>query len=543
MKRLIRLRGISGPGRGQTWESDSLLRAGRLATLELPLDDSSVSRRHAEVRLAAPGQWVVRDLESTNGTYVNGVRLAAGSDHPIKSRDVVQFGKVALMVELVEATAEGPPSDQMVLAASLRADTVSTDTGLNRLGLVFDHNSTPRAGETVNALLRAGRHLVSVESEEALLDAVLNDAVSVLDAQRGAIVLADGDGPDARLVLKALAVGGAGAQGRFPYSKRLTQKCFDQGVSDLYRTVDDTEVLTQSVADGAMSSVLCVLLRTPRRRLGVLHLDRGMFQSPFVESDLYLADALAAQVSAGIEAARLVRKQEELYQRTLEVLAQMVELRDDETGRHTERVAKYAEMLALQLGLPEDQLRLIRRGAPLHDIGKIGIRDDILRAPRRLTPTEFAEMQTHTTKGAEQLARIPELHPILPIVRSHHERWDGTGYPDRLQREDIPLLARIVAVADAFDAMTSPRPYTDGRRSKTPEQAFTEVEQQAGRHFDPACAAAFLAIRSDIIRTMHEMMPDSNIHSVASCSRSGAATVVGQTPMPVPGLSKADTVQ
>ena len=525
MKRLIRLRGISGPGRGQTWESDALLRAGRLATLEIPLDDSSVSRRHAEVRLVGPGQWVARDLDSTNGTYVNGVRLAAQTDHPLKSRDVVQFGQVALLVELVEATVEGPASDAMVLAASVRADS-APDAGLNRLG--YDHNLTPRAGEVVRALLRAGRHLVSVENEVDLLDAVLNDAVSVLDAQRGAIVLADGEGPDARLVLKALAVGGGGAQGRFPYSKRLAQKCFDRGVSDLYRTVgDDAELVTQSVSDGAMSSVLCVLLRTPRRRLGVLHLDRGVFQPAFTEDDLYLADALAAQVSAGIEAARLVRKQEELYQRTLEVLAQMVELRDDETGRHTERVARYAEMLALQLGLPEDQLKLIRRGAPLHDIGKIGIPDDILRAPRRLTPAEFAEMQTHTTKGAEQLARIPELHPILPIVRSHHERWDGTGYPDRLRREDIPLLARIVAVADAFDAMTSPRPYTNGRRAKSPEQAFAEVERQAGRHFDPACSEAFLAIREDVVRTMYELMPDCDGHLSGSGPPSGA-TVVGQ---------------
>jgi putative nucleotidyltransferase with HDIG domain len=403
--------------------------------------------------------------------------------------------------------------------------------------VAFDRNHTPRAGEQLMALLRAGQHLASVESEEALLDAVLNDAVSVLDAQRGAIVLADGDGPEARLALKALAVGGGGAQGRFAYSKRLAQKCFDRGQSDLYRTVvDDAELMTQSVADGAMSSVLCVLLRTPRKKLGVLHLDRGALQNPFTEDDLHLADALAAQVSTGIEAARLVRKQEELYQRTLEVLAQMVELRDDETGRHTERVARYAELLAVQLGLPEDQLKLIRRGAPLHDIGKIGIPDAILRAPRRLTPAEFAEMQTHTTKGAEHLARIPELHPIIPIVRSHHERWDGTGYPDRLRREEIPLLARIVGVADAFDAMTSGRPYYKDRKGKPPEQAFAEVEKQAGRQFDPACAEAFLAIKDEILRTMEELMPDTGTHIAASGPATGA-TVVGQQ---VPAVAVAE---
>jgi putative nucleotidyltransferase with HDIG domain len=532
VKRTLRLRGISGPGRGQTWESDALLRAGRLASLEVPLDDSSVSRRHAEVRAVGPGQWVVRDLESTNGTFVNGVRLAAGADHPVKSRDVVQFGKVALLVELVDTPPDGPPSDQLVLAATVRPDPLAADEGLGRLAM--DQNLTPLAGEKLRALLRAGLHLRSVESEDALLHAVLGDAVSVLDAQRGAIVLADGDGPDARLTLKAMSVGGSGNHGRFLFSKRHTQRCFDRGESCWFKTVkSDDELMTQSVADGEMASILCVLLRTPRRKLGVLHLDRGVLQAPFTEDDLHLADALAAQVSAGIEAARLVRRQEELYQRTLEMMAEMVEgmvgmveLKDAYTAGHTTRVTRYSLMLAEKLKLGEDQLKLLKRGAPLHDIGKIGIPDAILGKPGRLTAAEFAVMQTHTTLGAEKLAVIPELHPIIPIVRSHHERWDGTGYPDRLAKTDIPLLARIVAVADAFDAMTTPRPYYKDRRGKTPEYAFGEVEKQAGRHFDPDCAAAFVAIKDEVLRTMFELMPDTGSHTAPP-----AATVVGlQTP-------------
>src|SRR5437899_6928210 len=115
VKRMIRMRGISGEVKGQVWESASLLRAGRLASLEIVLDDSSVSRRHAEVRLGEDG-WYVRDLESTNGTYVNGVRIGA-VEHPLRARDIVQFGKVAVMVELNEtATPEGPPSNQHVVA-------------------------------------------------------------------------------------------------------------------------------------------------------------------------------------------------------------------------------------------------------------------------------------------------------------------------------------------------------------------------------------------------------------------------------------------
>jgi putative nucleotidyltransferase with HDIG domain len=505
VKRTIRLRGISGDIKGQVWESETILRAGRLGSLEIVLDDSSVSRRHAEVRFGDDG-WHVRDLESTNGTYVNGVRIGPG-EHPLRARDIVQFGKVALIVEANEATPDGPPSSQHIVAAAPS----TFEEGIRRIA--FDRNQMPRAGEQLFALLRAGQHFVNIQSEDQLLDAVLNDAVSVLEAQRGAIVLAEGDGPEPKLRLRALAVGQNDAPGRFHFSKKLTQRCFAGGVSLLYSTLngDDETRLTQSIADGAMASVLCVLLRTPRKRLGVLHLDRSYLQDPFTEDDLLLADALAAHVSAAIESAQLLRHQRELFLRTITILAQAVELRDDYTGGHTQRVTRYATILAEKLELPDDQIELIKLGGPLHDIGKIGIDDAILRKPGRLTAEEFAKMQRHTTMGAEILQTIPEMQPIIPIVRNHHERWDGKGYPDGLAGENIPFLARIVAVADAFDAMTSHRPYHENKKGKPPAWAFAEVEKQAGRQFDPRCAAAFLEMREQIIRAMLDFLPGIDV--------------------------------
>jgi putative nucleotidyltransferase with HDIG domain len=248
-----------------------------------------------------------------------------------------------------------------------------------------------------------------------------------------------------------------------------------------------------------MASVLCVLLRTPRKRLGILHLDRGPWQKPFTPDDLRLADGLAANVSAGIECAQLIRKQRDLFLDTITVLAQSVELRDEYTGGHTFRVTTYSTLLAEHLGLPPEEIDLIRIGTPLHDIGKIGIDDAILRKPDRLTNEEFEIMKTHTTKGAEILATIPDLHNILPIVRSHHERWDGRGYPDGLAGEAISHLARIVALADAFDAMTSDRPY---RKGMSPVIAFTEIEKQLGKQFDPTFGAAFLEIKEQILQEM-----------------------------------------
>src|SRR5262245_39694410 len=123
-------------------------------------------------------------------------------------------------------------------------------------------------------------------------------------------------------------------------------------------------------------------------------------------------------------------------------------------------------------------------------------------------------MQTHTTLGAEYLRSIPELHPIIPIVRHHHERWDGTGYPDRLAGEDIPLLARVVAVCDAFDAMTSDRPYHTNKKGMPVDKAFAEVEKQAGRQFDPTAAAAFRGIRDQVLLTMRELSPDPSVNEI-----------------------------
>src|SRR5205823_8218445 len=135
-------------------------------------------------------------------------------------------------------------------------------------------------------------------------------------------------------------------------------------------------------------------------------------------------------------------------------------------------------------------------GTPLHDIGKIGIDDAILRAARKLTPAEFDVMKTHTDKGAKILGQVPDLpSEVIEIARSHHERWDGQGYPQQLKGDKIPELARIVAVADAFDAMTSDRPYRAGMPA---EIAFAEVEKQKGRQFDPEVSMAFLAIRQRV---------------------------------------------
>ena len=195
----------------------------------------------------------------------------------------------------------------------------------------------------------------------------------------------------------------------------------------------------------------------------------------------------------------LKTKQRELFLSATEKLAQAVYVRDVYTGEHSRRVTLFALLLGRQLHLSAEDLEAIRFVTPLHDIGKIGIEDGILRKPGPLTPEEFDVMKTHTTLGAKILEDIPDLHRALSIVRSHHERWDGHGYPDGLAGEDIPLLARIVAVADSFDAMTFDTPY---RRGIPIEEAFAELEKQQGEQFDPHVVSAFLQVREKVAEEM-----------------------------------------
>jgi HD-GYP domain-containing protein (c-di-GMP phosphodiesterase class II) len=498
VNRRIRIRGINGEVEGKTWESQTLLRVGRLESLEIALDDTSVSRRHAEIRATERG-WQLQDLDSTNGTFLNGIRLTDGECR-LQARDIIQFGaKVTVLVEQLEdvalRTRPSRPDDPLVVEATT---SMAWEDALQ--GIAFDRNQCLRSEDQLQLLLRASHYLGHLQTEKELLSSILEDAVQALDAQRGAIVLAE---PNGTLQLRALATGRGDPASRTTFSQSLAQRCYTRGESILCSSVDlDPELAAaQSIHDGAMASLLCVLLRTPRRRVGVLHLDRSYWQKPFTEDDLHLADALAASVSAGIESSLLLRQQKQLFRNTIKVLAQAVEMRDDYTGKHTDRVTRYSQLIALQLKLSDEELELIEIGTPLHDIGKIGIDDAILKKPGKLTAEEFEEMKTHTTKGAKILETIPDLAPAIPIVRSHHEQWSGAGYPDGLKESAIPRLARIVAVADAFDAMTSDRPY---RKGMSTEIAFGEIKKCSGRQFDPECAATFLAMRS---RIEEEMQP------------------------------------
>jgi putative two-component system response regulator len=180
------------------------------------------------------------------------------------------------------------------------------------------------------------------------------------------------------------------------------------------------------------------------------------------------------------------------YDTTLEGWARALDLRDNETEGHSRRVTEMTVHLARALGVFEAQITHIRRGALLHDIGKLGIPDAILHKPGPLTEEEWVIMRQHPLYAYRMLAPIPFLQPALDIPYAHHEKWDGSGYPQGLCGEEIPLAARIFAVVDVWDALTSDRPY---RPAFTPAQACEYIQTNTGTHFDPQVVAVFLSLQ------------------------------------------------
>jgi putative two-component system response regulator len=244
-------------------------------------------------------------------------------------------------------------------------------------------------------------------------------------------------------------------------------------------------VLTADTTRGAMERVLAAgatdFLTKPLDTLEVLLRIRNHLQVRFLHTQM---DRLVRERTAQLESA-----QHEMLAR----LAQAAEFRDDQTGHHTRRVARLSAVLASALGLPPAACDAIEAASPLHDVGKIGIPDAILLKPSALTEAEFAVMMRHTSIGARLLEEGTSevLRLALRIAQSHHERWDGTGYPTGLAGEEIPLEARIVAVADFYDAVTHDRPY---RAAWSPERALEMLEKEAGRHFDPVVVRALLEL-------------------------------------------------
>jgi len=336
-----------------------------------------------------------------------------------------------------------------------------------------------------------------------VLQQVLAGAAKASAAQIGCLALEDGGG----LVLK----------GGFGTDHQTAEKlALGLGGEICRRVMASVEPVMEAMepeskADSPLNprAVLCVPITLRGKPLGVLFLANYQVGHAFTADHRNLVTELAAQAAVAIDNARLFKDREEVILASLEALANAVDARDPYTAGHSERVTKYALMIARQMHYsPDDQGAWVRleRGGRLHDIGKIGVPDAVLQKTGKLTEAEFEKMKSHPVVGFNILSGLRMLTDELVIVRSHHERYDGKGYPDRKQGDELPMFAWIVSAADAIDAMTSDRPY---RRGMPLEVAVAQVRAGAGTHFHPDVVEAVLdAVEGGTL----ELIPQKSLH-------------------------------
>jgi len=268
-----------------------------------------------------------------------------------------------------------------------------------------------------------------------------------------------------------------------------------------------------------VKQIICMPLHSKQKLTGMLLIISEANQNSFTMNDVNLLSALSSQAAVVIENARLYEGMKDQFLSTIRVATNALEFKDAYTSGHSERVTEYAVLLAKEINLPHEIIEHIRQAAILHDIGKIGISETILTKKGRLTDEEFATIKLHPAIG-DSIVEPMVLHPIVKAgIRNHHERWDGRGYPDGLAGEQIPLGARIIAIADSYDAMTSNRPYRDALGM---DKVYNEFIRCGGSQFDPTLAEIFVKMLRRI----------NNIGAVAVEKKEDEQQAASQAPAP-----------
>ncbi len=445
----------------------------------------------------------VNELEFQNGQGIVGAVMLGGSATAVPDisvnadlrspPDLVSYGlQAAICVPMLEdgrlwgtlsvfdlTAREWTTNDHRVLATLGNQGVVAV-----RNAELYDNNQ--RSIWELKNLQEALQAATSTLDINQVLQQVLAGAAKASSAQIGCLALEE----SGRLILK----------GGFGTDSQTAEKLALGLGGDICRDVmaSGKPYMQAMESDSAKDSplnpraVLCVPITLRGKPTGVVFLAHYQLGHAFTPDHRNLVTELAAQAAVAIDNARLFKDREEVILASLEALANAVDARDPWTAGHSERVAQYSKVIARQMKYsPKDQTAWVRleRGCRVHDIGKIGVPDAVLQKAGVLTDEEFAKMREHPVVGFNILSGLKMLTDELVIVRSHHERYDGKGYPDRLKGDELPIFAWIVSAADAIDAMTSDRPY---RKGMSLDVAIGQVRDGAGSHFHPDVAEAVM---------------------------------------------------
>ncbi len=486
-------------GRTVTLNTGQTISLGRLKGCDLVVDDEAASRRHCTIS-AREDICVLSDLQSANGTFVNDKRIASVE---LQRADSIRIGST--IIELVDTTplesSPRPAASGVTTSLSLveaRSQTIvqrAVDpTRLEFLSQVYkrkDESSLLESAQKyLTTLHKVSEILARASSVEALFDSIVAAILEVSGGDRAAILMRPKDGDPKDIDMVVVRTKDGQGSGAVMLSRSIVNDVFEKGISVFTddALADDRYIGGESIVRQRIRSVMCAPMRTTDTILGVLYVDSQMARE-FSEAELELLAAVGNQAGIALHRARLMEEVEKLFLDVMKAIASLIDAKDGYTHKHSERVAACGVRLAHHLGFDAGSRAVVELSGLLHDVGKIGVPDAILNKPGKLTDEEFTQMRLHPVHGAAILANIQSARivSILPGVKYHHERWDGKGYPEGLKGEEIPLLGRVLAVADFLDALTSDRSY---RKGLTLEEAVSMVKDLDGKAFDPVVVKA-----------------------------------------------------
>lgn len=353
-------------------------------------------------------------------------------------------------------------------------------------------NERERKVVELDNLLKATEAIASALQLDPLLDKIMELGMNVMDAEGCSVLLVD----EKEKKLQFVAASGAKKEEVKKLSLDIGEGVAgwvvqnDQPllIEDVSRDTRFSKRVDESLRQET-KSLICVPLKVKERIIGVMEVINKRGDRTFTERDMVLFKPLSAQAAVSIERAKLYEDLEDMYISTVKSLAAAIDAKDPYTRGHSERVTRFSMLIAKELGLDDKTQRDVQLCGLLHDVGKIGVPISVLRKKDKLTDEDWKHIRRHPVLGAEIISPIAQLKELIPNIRHHHERYDGKGYPDKLKGEDIPLISRILAVADTFDALTSERPYRSGLADKA---ALEEMEVVKGTQLDPACVDTFI---------------------------------------------------
>jgi HD-GYP domain-containing protein (c-di-GMP phosphodiesterase class II) len=482
-------------GRTVAVDTGQSLSLGRLKGCDVVVDDEAASRRHCTIT-AREDICVVTDLQSANGTFVNEKRISTAD---LQRGDKIRIGSTVL--ELTDATTMAAKdfrsSTTSLSIVETRSQTMVSravdPTKLEFLSQVYKRKDEAdllqSAQKYLTTLHKVSEILARASGVEALFDSIVSAILEVSGGDRAAILMRPRDGgKDVDLV--AVRTKDGKASGAVMLSRTVVNDVVEKGISIYTDDAlhDDRYVGGESIVRQRIRSVMCAPVRTTDQILGVLYVDSQMARE-FSEAELELLAAVGNQAGIALHRARLMEEVERLFFDVMKAIASLIDAKDGYTHKHSERVSAFGVRLARQLGFDADSRAVVELSGLLHDVGKIGVPDAILNKPGKLTDEEFTQMRLHPVHGARILSQIQSARVvnILPGVRFHHERWDGKGYPDGLKGEEIPMLGRVLGVADFLDALSSDRSY---RKGLSLDEALNMVKDLEGKAFDPVVVKA-----------------------------------------------------